>query len=62
MEQTVDRYLNENIPGAVRDMNVHTFHSCSYLDMQCLRDELGGKAQVDEESRRKTTNLEIVVP
>ena len=57
MGLTVDENLKEKIPGAVRDMNVRTFHSVSYLDLQYPRDKLGGKVEADSDSRNKTMKV-----
>ena len=56
-EQTIDTYLKRTFPGVCRDLSVRQFHSASFLDLYELREKLGGKVNIDAQTRADTQHL-----
>ena len=56
-EQTIDAYFKRNNPQACRDLSVRQFHSASFLDLLELREKLGGKVDIDAQTRTDTQHL-----
>ena len=56
-EQTIDAYLKKTVPGVCRDLSVRQFHSASFLDLYELREKLGGKVNIDAQTRADTQHL-----
>ena len=52
MERTLDSYLKEKLTTS-KDMNVRQLHTMSFVDLQYLRANLEGRADIDPHVRRK---------
>ena len=57
MEMTMDKYFKQEFDGTCRDMNVRQFHTCSFLDLMYLRDQLEGAVDVSQKVRDETENI-----
>ena len=56
-EQAIDAYFKKNNPQVCRDLSVRQFHSASFLDVLDLREKLGGKVDIDAQTRADTQHL-----
>ncbi len=55
--QTIDAYFKNTVPDVCRDLSVRQFHSASFLDLYELREKLGGKVNIDAQTRADAQHL-----
>ena len=56
MEQTMDHYFKKVLENN-KDFNVRQFHSISYLDLEYLRDTIGGQVDLHPDVRKETDRI-----